>query len=368
MFIFGEYQTQSGTYSMTFDSENDCDSIVNIILTVEPAIVINTTIQNTCPNTADGSITANTSGGSGAGYTYEWDNGEITQTIMGLSTGNYSVTVTDGNGCTEEVTATVNETDLQATTSSGDVTCNGASDGFIEVVNPMADWTFSLNGGTPQTNPLFDNLPGGNYTLEIVDGSGCMLIMNPVVNEADEIAVDLGPDVTITIGEDYQLQALVNIQPPYSITWSPTNNLSCPDGEPNLNCLNPVISDLIDETDYTVTVAAIGNPDCNASATIRVTPFADCDKVYDLPNAFTPDGDGINDEFAVIAEGLREVFSFEVYNRWGQKVFEGSGLDASWDGTIKGKPAPSDVYLYMIRVECPDQEERVLSGDVTLIR
>jgi len=49
-------------------------------------------------------------------------------------------------------------------------------------------------------------------------------------------------------------------------------------------------------------------------------------------------------------------------------VFEGNGLDARWDGTVKGQPAPSDVYLYMIRVECPDREERVLSGDVSLIR
>ncbi len=369
--IFGEYQTQSGTYSMTFDSENDCDSTVNVILNVLPAIGINTDVQNTCPGVSDGSITASASGGSGGDYTYEWNNGETTPTIMGLAPGSYTVTVTDGNGCIEEISATVSETDLQATTTSGDVSCNGDADGFVEVVNPMADWTFSLNGGTAQADPLFDNLAAGTYTLEVVNGAGCSVVMNPVVNEPPVLAVDLGePEVTIIIGDDYQLNAQVNIPPPYTITWSPTNNLSCPDGEePNLNCLNPIVTDnLIDVTDYTVTVAAIGNPDCNATATIRIVPFADCDNVYDLPNAFTPDGDGTNDNFGVIAEGLRDVTSFEIYNRWGKKVFEDSGLDASWDGTINGTPAPSDVYLYKIRVECPDMEERLLSGEVSLIR
>ncbi len=366
--IFGEYQSQAGTYSMTFDSQNDCDSTINIVMDVLPAIAINTNVQNTCPGVSDGSITANASGGSGGGYSYEWSNGETSSTIMGLPAANYSVTVIDGNGCMEEIAATVNETDLQATTTSGDVTCNGSSDGFIEVVNPMSDWTFSLNGGTIQADPLFDNLPAGNYVLELIDGAGCSIVMNPVVNEPSVLAVVVGDDITITIGDDVQLQAQVNISAPYTITWSPTNNLSCPDGEPNLNCLNPLVTGLLDVTDYTVTIAAIGNSDCNASATIRITPFTDCDKVYDLPNAFTPDADGINDNFAVIAEGLREVISFEIYNRWGKKVYEGTGLDASWDGTISGKPAPSDVYLYMIRVECPDREERVLSGDVSLIR
>ena len=363
LLIFGNYETQAGTYSMTFTSGEDCDSTINIVLDVLPAIEVNTAITNTCVGEANGAIAATASGGSGGAYTYEWSTGENTATINNLGVGDYGLTVTDVDGCTEEFTVTVDGIDLQATATTTDLTCNGAIDGTIEIENPLPGWTFALDGGTPQTSPLFDNLPAGNYEVEVIGATGCTDVLVVTLNEPPALEIDLIEEVQITLGETYQINASVNIPPPYTISWSPTDFLSCTD------CLDPVVSgDLTSTIDYTLTVSAAGNPDCSDVATIRITPIINCAEVYELPNAFTPDADGTNDYFKVIQEGLRDIISFEIYNRWGEKVFEANGLDAEWDGTIKGKPAPSDVYIYMIRIECPDLEEELLQGEVSLIR
>jgi gliding motility-associated-like protein len=85
---------------------------------------------------------------------------------------------------------------------------------------------------------------------------------------------------------------------------------------------------------------------------------------------FTPGNDDVNETFGLVflPGGSVDLLSFDLYNRWGQKVFEGSNAQDRWDGTIDGKPAPADVYLYVIKVRFVDGKEEVLHGDVTLLR
>ena len=106
---------------------------------------------------------------------------------------------------------------------------------------------------------------------------------------------------------------------------------------------------------------------CISTAFIVLTFPCQADKII-IPNVFTPDGDGLNDSFrAVVGEGVEMVSSMKIFDRWGEKVFEASGNSANWDGFVDGKPGVSDVYVYVIRVVCPDGDEQYV-GDVTLIR
>jgi len=95
--------------------------------------------------------------------------------------------------------------------------------------------------------------------------------------------------------------------------------------------------------------------------------------VFYVPNAFTPNGDGINDVFRVYGSGFIS-FNLKVFDRWGEKVFETSDPNIGWDGTFRGELLPPDVFVYYVDVEfinnlTPKQFTReYLKGSVTLIR
>jgi gliding motility-associated-like protein len=91
---------------------------------------------------------------------------------------------------------------------------------------------------------------------------------------------------------------------------------------------------------------------------------------YFVPDAFTPNGDNINDVFSISAANLEEL-SIQIYNRWGEKIYDEQRLDAAWDGTFKGKPCPQDVYVYSITITgkkngFPKTDQ--ISGNITLLR
>ena len=115
-------------------------------------------------------------------------------------------------------------------------------------------------------------------------------------------------------------------------------------------------------TNYTIVV---NNSGCVYMDTITVV--VDLPK-FERPNAFTPNGDGANDAFGPVLVG-HTLIQMEVWSRWGEKVFDSiSAGKNTWDGTINGVSAPSDVYVYRMRVRLVSGEEKVEKGDVTLLR
>jgi gliding motility-associated-like protein len=88
-----------------------------------------------------------------------------------------------------------------------------------------------------------------------------------------------------------------------------------------------------------------------------------------MPNAFSPNGDNINNTFGPLFFGAETtVVSFKIFNRWGEKVFDGSAGKPSWDGKVDGKEAPSDVFAYQIIVRYTNGQEEERKGQVTLLR
>ncbi|MEY3946873.1 MAG: hypothetical protein RJB03_1579 [Bacteroidota bacterium] len=158
--------------------------------------------------------------------------------------------------------------------------------------------------------------------------------------------------------------SFINGGEPYrSILWSPANKLSC------TTCPNPILDT---RTNTLIKVVGTSQYDCTDSATIDA-------KIYyrsylALPNAFTPDGDGLNDWFYVIAGAqVTLVKNLQIFNRWGEKVFERSNakpndLSAGWDGSYKGQKAPQGTYVYVVVLQLQDGKTDTQKGTITLLR
>ena len=149
----------------------------------------------------------------------------------------------------------------------------------------------------------------------------------------------------------------------YSYTWKPSAELSCDD------CPNPEIT-----PDTTMSLNVLYTDDitgCTSFRTIDLVELSYCpDDMITIPSAFSPDGDGINDELQLFnSSAIRGVTYFRVYNRWGAVVFETDDINEYWDGHYKGKLQPDGVYIYSLEYPC-EVDGRIIrvQGDVTLIR
>ena len=132
---------------------------------------------------------------------------------------------------------------------------------------------------------------------------------------------------------------------------------------------NPTVT-FADSGTYTITLHAFNRLGCPDSTELLITVIKP--ESFYIPNAFTPDGDGINDVFRVFGKGFPS-FHFLIFDRWGTKLFEATDQNAGWDGTFRGKPSPPGVYVYYVDVEffsglAPVEYYKHQKGSVTLIR
>lgn len=165
----------AGLHTVTVTDANGCQQVTSIVIG-EPSIVqVTVTPQSiSCSGLADGGATVTANGGSG-GYTYQWSNNTSGPTIGGLTTGTYSVTATDSNGCTGVATFFVDTApplDVDAI-SSTPVACFGGNDGTVTVVvtQGVPPYTYQWSGG--QTTQTVIGLGAGSYTVVVTDANGC---------------------------------------------------------------------------------------------------------------------------------------------------------------------------------------------------
>lgn len=166
---------------------------------------------------------------------------------------------------------------------------------------------------------------------------------------------ELDEEVTIASGETIELEPIYVGPIPEEIVWTPFNDLSCDD------CLNPKASPT-STTDYTIVIDV--NQFCRLEKSIRVQIL---DRLL-LPDAFTPNGDGVNDVFQVVNGEFYDNIEMRIYNRWGELIHQGVGDNHGWDGVYKGKEQGIGVYIYYVEAERTNSEKLVLKGNVSLIR
>ncbi len=174
--------------------------------------------------------------------------------------------------------------------------------------------------------------------------------------------VNLGPDRTLSTGTPLLLNAITQNGPIIKWEWTPASELSCN------NCPGP--STVVkNNSSYTVTVT--NNFGCVASDTLYINSMCKSVQVY-IPNAFTPDGDGLNDVLMVRGRGVT-VKSFRIFNRWGEMVFEKENfypddIKYGWDGRVRGVPATPDVFVYTAEVFCDNGILYTYKGNVTILK
>ncbi len=184
----------AGNYSMTVTDANFCDHIVNINISEPPALTAFTSSSAASCGSSNGTATCTPSGGTPP-YTYVWSPvGGNASTATSLPAGNYSVTVTDSNHCTQTANVAVNNSGAPTLTlqSSTNILCHGDSTGSASVNisggTPPFTYSWSPSGGNAASA---SNLAAGNYLLTVNDGNNCISTINVTITEPDAIALNL---------------------------------------------------------------------------------------------------------------------------------------------------------------------------------
>lgn len=281
-------------------------------------------------------------------YTYSWSTGDMTDMAPLTTEGTYSVTVTDGIGCTTTATYELDISqpivEVLETTPS---TC-GDPNGSLTVLGQsgVAPYLFSINGVDFLNQTTFAGLAAGDYTVILQDTNGCEVEIATTIATIEQVAVAIvaSPDVILCDDEPITLDAGdFETYLWFDGSTEPTNIVTT-------------------EGMYGVTVT-----DAEGCTSVSIVGISVCVEEYtiEMPSAFTPDNDGRNDSFGVVVtNGTVDVLSFQIYNRWGALVHD---APSNWDGNYEGKSHPSDILFYVIELSTPDGVE-MRSGDVTLIR
>lgn len=195
------------------------------------------------------------------------------------------------------------------------------------------------------------------YTVQVNDIKGCPKpSFDTILIMVENLVVDAGPrDTIIVVGQPLQLNAKGAAE---FFTWTPSTGLN------NAHIANP-IAKLTENQQYILNIESKAG--CTATDTINVIVYKVKPGLY-VPNAFTPNGDGINDIFKPILIGMRSLNYFRVYNRSGQLIYSTNKPGDGWDGTYKGMPQDQAVFVWT--VEGTDYTGKLIfqKGSVTLIR
>lgn len=216
----------AGTYSVTVTDDNSCTITANTTLTQAPAIVANAAITPSNCTQADGAIDLTVNGGSPP-YTFAWDSSHFTEDIVGVTAGNYTVTITDNKSCDLIQTYSISDQNgpVATITSSNNITCNGTCNGTATVGVTGGSGLFQYNWSSvpAQTTATATNLCVGNYNVVVTDlTTGC--IASTGVNLTEPTLLDL-IDVTSNASCQGDCNGSIDITAfggtaPYTYNWA----------------------------------------------------------------------------------------------------------------------------------------------------
>jgi len=350
--------TAGGVYMFIWNviTSNGCAArdTVNIVFT-DPIVPLSQITDAICHASCDGTASITATGGNigTEGYTYQWSNGLAGNVPFAeeICAGTYTVAVVDTNGCSAPSSFTIGQPiplviDAVTTTTE---TCPGSCDGTL-TISDAEGVSFSI-GAVQQASNEFTSLCGGSYSVVMLDAQGCSAnAIGMVPSPAPVIANFVFAPDTVFIDDPQVYFGNASTQNALTFTWdfgglgsstgsSPTYRF--PDDEGSI---------------YTVCLTAYDINGCSDDFCLPI-PVFDLLTVS-VPNAFTPNGDGINDDFLPIFNLPWVVdYKFMVFNRWGEQIFGTDQPGKPWKGDYSDVVSKEEVYVW--KLICRDQ----LSGD-----
>ncbi|MCX7607122.1 MAG: gliding motility-associated C-terminal domain-containing protein, partial [Bacteroidia bacterium] len=352
----------AGTYTLTVRDANGCVTTPQTATITQPTALLGSVsnlVPATCRESADASVTLTATGGtpSPAGYTFTWSSHPQYSgaSVTGLAPGDYTVVVQDGNGCTDTIRFSIPyrsyvDAAIQPVQVQGCVPLVVSWVAFPAGIGPYTyQWT--LGDGTVATDSVVQHVypVQGSYgvTLVIRNADGCADTATATANAffVPTPAYSIEPDTSEdrVVGTVFTLTSITqNAQQ----VWWEIPGYGRHEGTPwQVRFDKP--------GEYCFTLWA-RNGSCvdSTRGCIRVK-----DPYLYLPNAFSPNGDGVNDLFEIKTFGLKEP-RVRIYDRWGLLIFDNQGdMSRHWDGTYQGRPVPEDAYTVVIEGKLPPTDK-----------
>jgi len=363
----------AGTYNILVTDENGCSQTCSFIIGSANCNLAATAVGTNpgCNGQATGSIALTVTGETGA-LTFDWNDNTLdgTKDPTGLSMGAYSVTITDGAGCIANASVVLTEPGALSFAASGiAANCLDPLNGSISITlaeGGIPPYEVSYDGnsfsGIGVLPSLIVDVVPGNYTLTLQDDNDCIIETQVTVSEAPIYTLDLGPDLYVNLGDSVRLEGLANFTID-SVVWTPTeflNDITAP-----VTFSSPKVS-------IAYQLVAFDENGCSAENTVWV--YVEQRSGIFIPNAFSPNGDGINDQFKIYGDDkVKSIRSFRVFDRYGSNVFMITNVApddpiAGWDGSHRGQMVDLGVYIYFAEIEFFDGHVEKVSGEVTVIR
>ncbi len=319
---------------------------------------------NDCISFADNS--------TGAPTTWSWDFGNgMTSMVQNptnicyTTNGTFTVTLIVGNAngtnsSSQNITVANCAVPIADFSVVDDTICAGDCIIFTdESLNNPTTWNWVFNGGTPSSSnsqnpgPICFATPGSyNIDLTVTNANGTNSVSMNIVVGAYPVIVATG-DTTIEMGGQAMLDA-VGVGGTYN--WVPAEYIDCP------TCSSVIATPLLTTTFYAQMISPEG---CITQDTVKViVNFMD---IIDVPNVFSPNGDGLNDILFVKGVGITNM-NFRIYNRYGELIFTSTDQLKGWDGRFRGQPENPGVFLYILEYTLVDDTSNTKNGSVTLIK
>ena len=335
----------AGNYLVTVSDDHNCTATAAISISQPDALRINSSVKNaSCVGMCDGQIAIEVTGGT-PGYLYRWSNGYDMTVLVELCDGNYQLTVTDAHGCNTSSSFNIIQPEAILASATGeDVSCYGSNDGIItvSVSGGTEPYRYALDEFMTQSTTLnkLENLSAGEHTVYITDAKGCIARTNAIIGSPERISVEYQVvDISCKEAADGEIYiAAEGGHPPYYITTDGESNTPLTENAAVTGLRSGIYHIVIsDETGCTYSLKNIRIPD-NPHECLHV------------PNVFTPNGDGINDTWEISNIQMYPDAKIFVFNRWGQKLYEGDGTSEYWNGEFRGKLVPAGTYFYVVNI------------------
>ncbi len=299
---------------------------------------------------------------------YNWSNSSNIPVISTGTGGLYTVTVVDNNGCSgtsPAVNLVVNAVPVVAFTNDTSLTCSVPKINFTNLsvydAQSTFEWTFGDGGVSTAANPSHLYYNPGTYpvTLVITTPAGC------TNSASSNVEVLFFP---LPVADFVTSPPVTNVftgkvgfvdRSSHAVSW----RWDFGDGGQSFEQNPQHYYNAVGEYLVTLVISSVAGCEDIHQEIININP-------YYIPNAFTPNGDGVNDVFFYSGYALDVAsYNMKIFNRWGQVVFTGTGENDNWNGeTAEGDPAPLGTYVYRLIVKTKGGKEHVFNGQVNLVR